>query len=182
MSKSLGNVIDPFAYVEQYGTDAVRYYLLSEIPAYEDGDVTPERFVRVYNSALANDLGNLMQRTLNMVEKYLDGKVDTAEPLRTLEKVDTYMNGFRFDLALREIWNEISAANRFIEEKKPWRMAKAQERDELRAVLGSLVASLRQVSDKLVPFLPGTAEKMQEILKNDILKAPSEPLCPRIET
>lgn len=190
MSKSLGNVIDPFAMVEKYGTDAVRYYLLSVIPAYGDGDFTNERFVEIYNSALANDLGNLISRVLKMVEQYMDGKVEALDPLNTLDKLHTFMESYQFDRAIGEIWNEISWANKFIEEKKPWEMwkknksrqekVKSSEYNELCEVLEVLVASLRQIADNLAPFMPGTAERMLELLNRDILKAPEEPLFPRI--
>lgn len=182
MSKSLGNVIDPFEYIEKYGAEALRYFLLAEIPAHGDGDVTEERFVNIYNSALANDLGNLTNRVLNMTGRYLGGKVEEVAPHAKLDAVDTHMQEYRFDEVLKAIWEEVAWANKHIEDTKPWQMAKDESKsDELGEVLCVLVATLNEIATRLEPFLPETAAKLQELLGAETLAVPEEPLFPRIE-
>lgn len=181
MSKSLGNVVDPFALVDSFGTDAVRYFLLGQLPAYEDGDFTIDRMMQAYHTYLANDLGNLVQRVLSMAQRFLDGAVVRVSPLNRLDAVDAYLEQYQFDRALSEIWSEVSWANRFIDEKKPWAMAKQGNEEGVRETLEALVASLAQIADYLVPFMPDTADRIQTLLMNDRLEPPHIPLFPRKE-
>lgn len=175
ISKTLGNVIDPVELVERYGTDALRYYLLREIPASDDGDYTPERFLRAYNGDLADQLGNLLNRVLNMVNRYYKGIVPTlgptwgalpllrrqAEGLR--ERVEQAMEQFAPDKALEAIWELVATANKYAQETQPWALAKqrktsADAEAELATSLYNLLEALRLIAWYCQPFLPTTAE------------------------
>ena len=179
MSKSLGNVLDPVALVEQYGTDAVRYYLLREIPATEDGDFSLERFVRAHNTDLADQLGNLLNRVVSMVGRYYGGAVpapgaldvvdrrlvETATGLR--DRVDAALARFAPHEALAAIWELVGAANRYVAEVEPWTLAKrrkaggedgAAAEARLATALYNLVEALRLIAHYCTPFIPATAE------------------------
>jgi methionyl-tRNA synthetase len=169
MGKSLGNVVDPLEYVDKYGTDSLRYYLLREIPSDDDGDFGHQRFVNVYNSELANSLGNLVNRVTMMVEKYSDGKVpaktDGAEVLPSIEKVlvdyhEGFLN-FNMKQSCEAIVELVNVANKYIDDKKPWAMAKEGD-SELDDVLYNLLELLRFITVMLLPVLPSSAEKIAE--------------------
>jgi methionyl-tRNA synthetase len=167
MSKSKGNVVDPVMLIERYGLDALRYYLLREVPFGADGTFTPEGFVERINFDLANDLGNLLNRTIAMVDKYVGGKVpayvgnvtDFDAELQTvaneaLVEVEQAMENMEFSVALTAIWKLVSAANKYIDKSAPWALAKdAEKANELDSVLVHLVESLRYASVMLQPFL-----------------------------
>ena len=178
ISKSLGNVIDPVDLVARYRTDAVRYYLLREIPATEDGDFTLERFLRAHNTDLADQLGNLLNRVVSMVGRYYDGIVpapyaaddvdrrliETAERVR--ERVDAAMERFAPHDALAAIWELVGAANKYVGEVEPWTLAKRRKAGgedgavagaRLATALFNLSEALRLVAHFLIPFLPDTA-------------------------
>ncbi len=169
MSKSLGNVLDPFAVIDRFGTDALRYYLLRDVSFGQDGSVSTEAFEGRYESELANDFGNLASRTLAMVVRYRDGELppgDLEDGLaadfaglddRVAELVD------RADLtaALEEIWTRVRRLNRYVEEQAPWTLAKDEARAaDLDRVLRSLVEGLRVVGVLLAPWIPGASEKL----------------------
>ena len=175
MSKSSGNVVDPVEVSRRYGTDSLRYYLLREIPTTEDGNFSMDRFVDRYNADLANDLGNLVNRTIVMVNRYADGKVppvprdrDLTAPLReaALETVHIIERGIpelNLNGILDAIWNLVREANRYIEIHAPWALAKdPSRREDLEAVLYVLIETLRYLSILLTPFMP---EKASEIWK-----------------
>src|SRR3989344_1305688 len=158
MSKSLGNVIDPFEVVKKYGVDATRYYLLREIPAYGDGDFTYDRFKELYNADLANGLGNLASRVARLgqdkifhFERYDFSSILTREHeyLKALDE-------FRFNDALELVWRKITHVNKQIDEKKPWTL-KGPELDE---VIKPFIIEIIDIGFLLKPFLPDTAEKI----------------------
>lgn len=174
ISKSRGTSIDPVAITERYGADALRYYLLREIPPTEDGDFTHARFARVYNADLADQLGNLLQRVLGMVGRYYAGHVPAAGQPDELdlsliamaqalaEQIDAALGRFAANEALAAIWNLIAAANKYVVTVQPWALAKrraesAAIEQRLATSLYALVETLRIVAQALLPLLPGTA-------------------------
>ena len=177
MSKSLGNVINPYNLVEKYGCDAVRYFLLREIPALGDGDFTFEKFEKRYNSDLAGGIGNLLSRTLVMINKknvifnrnpeaiFVDKNQEVNKKIKD--------NFIQFNDTLSEIWELVSFCDKYIEEKKPWAI---EDKDENEIVFSNIIYSLKNISQMLKPFLPDTAEKMEEQIKT----FRPEPLFPRI--
>lgn len=175
MSKSTGNVIDPQEIIKKYGAEALRYYLLRYIPTLDDGDFTPEHFDSVYKADLSNDLGNLVQRTIAMINKY--GIVPVANKPRDIGDCQKeLMDDFNLSQRLENIWAVIKKGNQFIDDNKPWELAKA-DTQKLQTVLQEVYEMLTTVAFHLEPFMPETAKKMQEQLKT--LKP--EPLFPRIE-
>ena len=168
MSKSLGNVVDPFAVAEQFGIDPLRMYLLKEIPTAEDGDFSQERFRMMYNE-MANNLGNLLSRTVAMTEKYFDGVVPTFELDNSVEnavseawsELDARMNGFDLKKAIEAAWAILDLGNRYVDDHKPWTLAKEEKLNEVENVLGTLLELLRQTSWMLYPFIPEATDKMR---------------------
>lgn len=175
MSKSKGNVIYPEALIERYGLDAVRYYLLREVPFGADGVFTPEAFVERINYDLANDLGNLLNRTVAMINKYFDGEIpayikdgtsfdssllDVAEA--TVEKVGSHIESMEFSVSLTAIWQFVSRTNKYIDETQPWMLAKEGQTEELQAAMYHLAESLRYISVMLQPFFTKTPAAIAE--------------------
>ena len=162
MSKSLGNVIDPLVITEKYGVDSVRYYLLREIPMGEDGNFSEKALVERHNNELANALGNLLNRTLNLTEKKLEGKIPKEKTDSVLskeldfKKIDEYMEKLEVHNALNEIFSFVASCNKYINDKEPWKL----ESKEAAPVLYSVLDSLRITAILLSPFLPETAEKI----------------------
>ena len=183
MSKSLGNVIAPAEIVEKYGADAFRYYFLRHVPSYDDGDFSWEHFEEVYNNELANELGNAVQRTVVMVQKYQGGMVgDVPEAKHDTGAYDDAIIACRFDRALDQVWDQVRGLNQFIDQEKPWEIAKNKEEDHLREVLAQQVSDLLEIADLLEPFMPGTTVKIRHIFDTGIIRPLELTLFPKLET
>lgn len=179
ISKSLGNAIDPVVLAEKYTADAVRYFLLREIPFGQDGDFSIAKLEARYEADLANGLGNLFSRLITLVAQNLDGQLpDMVESPKDLSDVDQLIEELRFHAALARIWEEVAWANKYIDETKPWELAKKNPK-LFGEVISSLVALLYKIAEKLAPFMPETAEKIRSALSAKKLEKP-EPLFPRI--
>ncbi|SNB45078.1 methionine--tRNA ligase [Geobacter sp. DSM 9736] len=210
MSKSLQNVVEPNMLIDRYGVDAVRYFLLREVPFGLDGDFSHAALVNRINSDLANDLGNLLNRSTAMINKYFDGIVQKPEQLEPIDlahlkktsamvdQVETCLTELAFSKALQAIWETISAGNKYIDETAPWALAKEPAKVErLGTVLYCLLESQRIVHTLLSAFMPGTAAKALAWLGTDGAQTDAalqwgglvpgtkiikaEPLFPRIE-
>jgi methionyl-tRNA synthetase len=178
MSKSLGNVIEPFQVAELYGADALRFYVLREVSFGSDGEVSPEGFETRYTTELANEYGNLASRTLAMIGRYRDGTVPGAEPDGALaadfdglsEAVHRRIDDVELTGALDEIWQRIKRLNRYVQDEQPWQLAKDEAQAErLDQALYSLAEGLRVVSVLLHPFMPTSAERLLRALGQEHL-------------
>jgi methionyl-tRNA synthetase len=173
MSKSLGNVIEPFQVADLYGADALRFYLLRDVSFGADGDVSPEGFETRYTTELANEYGNLASRTLAMIDRYRDGAVPEATPPERLagefeglvEAVRDALDRVEITVALDEIWRRIKLLNRYVQDEQPWQLSKDESQAaRLDEVLYGLAEGLRVVSVLLHPFMPTSAERLLEAL------------------
>ena len=163
MSKTIGNVVDPFPLIEKYGADAVRYFLLREIPSTADGDFTQKKFEERYNADLASGLGNLVARVLTLSTKF---EIRNSKQIQnsnlqkslkeTRKKTEKALDDFQFSSALEAIWEVVHACDKYIDEKQPWR-----ESPEQKQVIGDLLFMIGEITDLLTPFLPETSEKIK---------------------
>ncbi len=187
MSKSLGNFIDPRDLTNKYGVDPLRYFIFREVPFGGDGDFSVDAFKRRFNADLANDLGNLLSRTLNMAAKNLGSIPEAFEGQSNLlditkeddAKYNNYMDNLEFDKALDTAWSLMGHMNKYIDETKPWTLAKT-EPEKAKRILLELIFALKQVAVWIAPFMPQTAEEM----KRRLAAGPIEkyaPLFPRLE-
>lgn len=208
MSKTAGNVIDPFPFVERYGIDPLRYYLVREVSFGADGVFSAEGFEARYTGELANELGNLLNRTVSMVGRYRDGRVpaDPGDDGELADEVATTIDSFCREMdqlaltrAADVVWALVRRLNRLVEERAPWTLAKDPDRSrELDQALFSLAEGLRAVSVMLIPIMPGSMNRALEALGQpidevgidvarwgngvaDAVLTPSGPLFPRIE-
>ncbi len=195
MSKSRGNVVDPLAVIDDFGIDVLRYFLLREVPFGLDGVFSRASLIKRFNGDLANDLGNLVYRSVTMIEKYFAGSVPALREsdadayagenilprLRTLSAdVAGHFDDLDFIAALEAIWALVNACNKYVEETKPWNLNKEGRSKELAVFCAVLGVSLRAVARELTPFMPDTAAKILEQVGGATVKK-AAPLFPRIE-
>ena len=180
MSKSLGNVISPDEIVKKYSADVFRYYMLRHIPSYDDGDFSWELLEKAYNTELANELGNTVQRTSAMINQYQKGIIgQIPEANHDRAQYWDYLEKCRFDKALEFIWERIKNLNQYIDEQKPWHIAKNDNEEHLQEILAYQVSSLLQIADLLEPFLPETAQKINHIFEDGVIRPIDGTLFPR---
>jgi len=200
MSKSRGNVVAPLEMVERFGVDTYRYFLLRDVPFGLDGNFSEDSIIKRHNDDLANDLGNLVQRTLTMVEKYFGGVIPSVEignfkydsngeliksklgeSLKgILDRHLGFDSDFNFSSALQDIWEVINLANKYIEEVKPWNLARENKIKELGFFIRLLVELILQVADCISPFMPATSDCIIQQFSQATVKKGS-PLFPRLE-
>lgn len=186
MSKSIGNVVDPNEVIDDYGVDAFRYYFARHIPTLDDGDFTWEKFETAYNNELGNELGNLVSRVAAMITRYQNGVIgDAPLPEHDTRHYHEFMANLQFNRAFDEIWTAVRALNQYIEEVKPWQIAKDLTTDpeaepHLTEVLAYAASTLVQISDLLQPFLPGTAATIRATFEKGLIVAPEGVLFPKI--
>lgn len=182
MGKSLGNFISPFDLIEAYGVEPLRYYLLKRIPSYADGDYSRSLLKETYDKELANELGNAVQRVATMVERFLGGRLESN--VQSEHDDGAYhqaISEYRFDRALEEVWRQVKGINQYIDEEKPWQLAKDEDKEHLEEVLGTMVSGLLQAGRLLKPFMPDTADKIIGIFSSSPIIAPQTPLFPRLD-
>lgn len=198
MSKSRGNVVNPVEVVDKFGIDVYRYFLLRDVPFGLDGNFSQDSIIKRFNGDLANDLGNLIYRTLTMIEKYYAGKIPQVDVFETPydssgENIKSKIKdlhrevslslewGNDFSLALGKIWEVIAITNKYVEEIKPWNLVKEKKDDPLRDFIGLLVEAIRKIGLQIAPFMPKTADSIILQLGGQEIKK-GAPLFPRIET
>ncbi len=175
MSKTIGNIVDPNQVIDEYGLDAFRYFFSRHIPTLDDGDFTWEKFESAYNTELANDLGNLIRRVAAMITKYQSGVIgDAPAGEHDMGAYHEAMDKLEFNRAIDEVWLMVRSLNQYIENVKPWEIAKNIGKDSdaeshLTEVLAYAVGALLQIGDLLVPFLPETAAKIHSTFETGVI-------------
>ena len=198
MSKSRGNAVNPIEVVEKFGIDVYRYFLLRDVPFGLDGNFSEEAIIKRFNGDLANDLGNLLYRTLTMVEKYYQGNIPSIDIFKikydekgeNIKKAILNLNqasdipisqSFDFSLSLEKIWELINLANKYVEEIKPWNLAKENKAEELKEFIRLLVEVIRVVAEHLYSFMPSTSQSILSQIGEELTQK-GNPLFPRLPT
>ena len=174
MSKTLGNIIDPFYLIKKYGADTLRYYLLAKFSPFTDGDFSEEKLKGAHNAYLANGIGNLVARVARLCE-IAKIEVSQSKNLELSKKIREHLDSFRFDLAIGTIWKEIARLDKKIDENRLW-----ENTNKKKEVLIEVIQKIRQIAFDLKPFLPETAEKIEKQLRGPKIKS-TRPLFPRIK-
>ncbi len=186
ISKSLGNVVDPNEIIDTYGVDAFRYFFARHIPTQDDGDFTWEKFEIAYNTELGNDLGNVVQRVSSMISRYQAGVIgDAPQAEHDMKRYRDSMNALTFDVALDQVWSMVRSLNQYLENVKPWTVAKNRETDteaegHLAEILATSVGTLLQIADLLVPFMPHTAASIHRTFESGVIVPSEGVLFPKI--
>ena len=177
MSKSLGNVVDPFELIERYGADSLRYYLLRHITPFEDGDFTQEKFDEAYNGGLAKGLGNLVSRVMKMASTALDSPARVVWPsLSSFSNLVDLVGRYEFNQGLDLVWRRIALHDKYIQDTKPFALTESDP-TAAREHIGKLVQGLADISVCLEPFMPQTAKTIKELIESN--QPPATPLFPR---
>lgn len=183
MSKSLGNYVAPDEIIDKYGAEAFRYYFLRHIPSYNDGDFSWKTFEATYNNELANELGNAVQRTSAMIKRYLSGVIGKIPPAEhDIAQYNEALAACRFDRALDQVWEQVRGLNQYIDQEKPWVIAKDGDEMHLQEVLAYQASSLLAIASLLEPFMPETAAKIKTVFGGDLVKPIEGTLFPKHET
>lgn len=179
MSKSLGNILKPMEIVDEYSSDVLRYYIFRHFPSHGDGDFSWEKLEAAYNGELANDLGNLIQRTFTLLEK-CEGSFSFNEPT-LLTGIEEHMNNYRFDKSLHEVFEVLKTLNKRLEDTQPWAVLKS-DHDTAKGVLVEVAQEIYNIGYSLTSFMPDTSAKIQALFQSEKIRKPSQPLFPRKET
>lgn len=183
MSKSLGNYVSPHEVIKKYGADPFRYYFLRHIPSHEDGDFSWASFEAAYNNELANELGNAVQRTAAMIIKYQKGLIgEIPEAEHDIAQYEKAIEEYRFDRALDMVWEQVRGLNQYIEEVKPWAIAKTGDEEHLREVLAYQASALLEIADLLEPFMPTSATKIRNVFSEGVIRPIEGTLFPKQDT
>jgi methionyl-tRNA synthetase len=186
MSKTVGNVIDPIEIIDNYGVDVFRYFFSRHIPTQDDGDFTWEKFETAYNTELGNDLGNLVQRVSAMITRYQSGVIgDAPQTEHDMQPYRLAMEQLNFNEALDHVWATVRSLNQYLENVKPWEVAKQRENDKeaeghLSEILATAVGTLLQIADLLVPFMPHTAKVIHDTFETGVIVPQEGVLFPKI--
>lgn len=186
ISKSVGNVVAPDEIIDTYGLDAFRYFFSQHIPTQDDGDFTWEKFENAYNTELANDLGNLVFRVSNMITRYQAGVIgDAPQGEHDMQLYHEAMENLEFNKAIESVWVMIRSLNKYIDDVKPWSVAKQKDTDQdaeghLSEILSHCVGNLLQIGDLLIPFMPATAKAIHDTFESGVVKQSEGVLFPKI--
>ena len=175
MSKTLGNVVDPYELIEKYGVDPIRYYFLAKFSPFSDGDYSEDKFKETYNADLANGLGNLVSRVAKMAEGFKFDQKTAYSKDEILDALTRFGIIYEFDKALELVWNKIADCDQLINDKKVWELSGREKETQLT----TLISRIRQIAYDLKPFLPDTADKIEEQFKGPKIKS-GKPLFPRL--
>jgi methionyl-tRNA synthetase len=193
MSKSIGNVVDPFTLAERFGVDQLRYFLMREVSFGQDGSYSPEAIVNRVNAELANSFGNLAQRTLSMIYKNLDGVIPNAGKAEedrdllakvesAIEELDARFHEFAFSIGLEAWMAAVFACNAYVDSTAPWALRKTDPQ-RMADVLGTLVVAIRKLAEAVLPVIPASAEKLIKVIDDGLSGGLSQPvpIFPRLE-